>query len=296
MPETRELLQPGSLWERLRSQTSLAQETGALKPIPTEFRVVGDGGVDFQVRVAPSLEEKIRENREQRAREAAGQDADPFRPPEPDLFVGYLTPTHFGLLNKFPVLRHHLLLVTDDFEDQLAPLNPGDFEALYLALTELDGLGFYNAGRIAGASQPHKHLQLVPLPLDGTDRHLPIETLLHPEQLSDRPGHSPDLPFPHAACRLDFAADGPGGLFERFRWLTREMGLEAEGATYNLLVTREWMLLVPRTRERFEGVMINALGFAGGFLVRNEQDVALLREVGPMRVLQGVSGALEGTN
>ncbi len=117
--------------------------------------------------------------------------------------------------------------------------------------------------------------------------------MLHPEALTNDPGRSPDIPFPHAACRVDFAADGAAGLFARFLRLVQELDLEHHGATYNLLVTREWMLLVPRTRERFEGVMINALGFAGGFLVRHERDLALLRRIGPMRVLQGVSGALE---
>ena len=33
----------------------------------------------------------------------------------------------------------------------------------------LGGLAFYNCGPVSGASQPHKHVQVVPLPLDGTD-------------------------------------------------------------------------------------------------------------------------------
>ena len=40
-----------------------------------------------------------------------------------------------------------------------------DFDALARGLAAIDGLAFYNGGTVAGASQPHKHLQLVPVPL-----------------------------------------------------------------------------------------------------------------------------------
>ncbi|MFB6259645.1 MAG: hypothetical protein ABEK42_02870, partial [Thiohalorhabdaceae bacterium] len=139
-----------SLWQRIQQRTTQALETGALKPIPTECEVVPDAGVDFQVRIAPNLSEKIQEVREQQEREAAGESADPFAAPEPDLLVGNLSATHFGLLNKFPVLEHHLLLVTHAYEDQQAPLNEADFQAVHRALTEVDGLAFYNAGDTAG--------------------------------------------------------------------------------------------------------------------------------------------------
>ena len=32
------------------------------------------------------------------------------------------------------------------------------------------GLAFYNCGPVSGASQPHKHVQVVPLPLDDPER------------------------------------------------------------------------------------------------------------------------------
>lgn len=283
----------GNLWQRIRERTAHALESGTLKPIPTECEVIRDRGVDFQIRIAPSLREKIREMREQQAREAAGENVDPLSPPEPDLLVGDLTPTHYGLLNKFPVLQDHMLLVTHAYEDQQAPLTEADFDALQAALGEIDGLGFYNAGRVAGASQAHKHLQLVPLPLHPDTPGLPMEALLRPGELSAGPGTSPHLPFPHAACRVDGEAADGSRLLEQFRALRATLGLTATDTPYNLLATREWMLLVPRTRERFEGIMVNALGFAGGFLVRDRNDLENLRRTGPMRVLEGVTGAIE---
>jgi ATP adenylyltransferase len=292
MPDPREPRCPAALCDRLREQTERALTSGALKPIPTEVETVRDGGLDFQVRIAPSLEDKIREAREQQAQAAAGQPADPFASPEPDLYLGPLSATHFGLLNKFPVLANHLLLITRAFEDQQAPLNRADFGALSACLAEMDGLGFYNAGPIAGASQAHKHLQLVPPLQPGSSRPAPVETLLDPGSLPREPGQVAALPFPHAACSLSPEA-GAEELLDRYHALRGALGLTGSQAPYNFLVTRRWMLLVPRCREGFEGIMVNALGFAGGFLVRNRADFAHLAEVGPMRVLQGVAGTAE---
>ena len=286
-------LPPGSLWQRIQQRTAHALETGALKPIPTECELVPDAGVDFQVRIAPNLSEKIQEVREQQEREAAGESADPFAAPEPDLLVGNLSATHFGLLNKFPILEHHLLLVTHAYEDQQAPLNEADFQAVHRALTEVDGLAFYNAGDTAGASQGHKHLQMIPLPLSTEQSRPPVEALLRPSRLAAHADSSPDLPFPHAACRLEFASTSGTTLLARYDALREFLGLTAGERPYNLLLTRDWMMLVPRTKKWFDGVTINALGFAGGFLVRDRGDLAHLRQTGPMRVLQGVTGAIE---
>ena len=69
------------------------------------------------------------------------------------------------LLNKYNVVPHHLLIITRHFESQESALTQADFQALWTCLAEYDSLGFYNSGESAGASQPHKHLQTVPLPM-----------------------------------------------------------------------------------------------------------------------------------
>jgi ATP adenylyltransferase len=62
-----------------------------------------------------------------------------------------------------------------------------------------------------------------------------------------------------------------------------------QSAPYNLLVTRDWLLVVPRSREHAGGVSINALGYAGSLFVRDGAELARLREMGPMRALAAVS-------
>jgi ATP adenylyltransferase len=153
-----------TLLHRARAAVARARADGTLRPLTSEPFVVPDAGVPFVVRRIGAFEQKPRGTR----------DDDPFRPPWTDaLFVEERGPDHALLLNKFPVLDDHLLLVTRAWRDQEDPPDDRDFAALRAALAELDALWFYNGGRAAGASQPHRHLQLVPraslgeIPLEG---------------------------------------------------------------------------------------------------------------------------------
>jgi sulfate adenylyltransferase (ADP) / ATP adenylyltransferase len=53
------------------------------------------------------------------------------------------------------------------------------------------------------------------------------------------------------------------------------------------------MLLVPRRHEHFAGISLNAMAFAGVFLVRDRGELERLRRGGPMSALSFVSGATE---
>jgi ATP adenylyltransferase len=262
-----------------------ALASGALEPIATEETVLDDGGVRFLVRRVSTLatKERVRD-----ARAAAQRPLDPFDPPEPELTVASLSDTHVAVLNKFPVLAGHLLAVTRRFVDQEALLDADDMDALGRCLDAIDGLAFYNAGAAAGASQPHKHLQIVPLPLGTHGPALPIDALLDGAG-GDGPATLARLPFAHAFVRHDDAADR----LDAYWALLAAAGLHvADGrasAPYNLLATRRWMLLVPRSRERFGAVSVNALGFAGSLFVRDAAELEALRAAGPMAVLASVA-------
>jgi ATP adenylyltransferase len=225
------------------------------------------------------------------ARKGEARDAavvvDPLSDYDPDLFVADLGPSHYALLNKFPVLPGHALLVTRRFESQERLLTVEDFAALVTCLREIDGLGFYNGGAAAGASQSRKHLQLVPLPLvpESADEK-PMERVVGGQQLAFRHAFAciasqPTAPELHAVYRdlLDrcgiTAVTGPEGEFQ--------------SAPYNLLVRRSWMLVVPRSLACFESITVNALGFAGSLFVRSKQDLERVRAVGPMHVLRAVA-------
>lgn len=292
----------GSLWPAILRQTQQALENGSLRPIRTRQEFVEDAGVRFLVRVVSSLAVKDRSRAQQRAGTRASPALSPFLPPESDLLVAEISDTHRAVLNKFNVIDHHLLIVTREFEDQDVLLTRADFEALWACMMEYSAMGFYNGGVAAGASQPHKHLQMIPLPLTADGPAIPVEPLLRNARTGDGPGIVPGLPFRHAFIGLgpDLpSAPGPAShtllghyhaLLERSGPDTRNgPGPPRHASPYNLLVTRDWMLLVPRSRECFAGVSVNALGFAGSLFVRNADQMQRIQAEGPMRVLQHVA-------
>jgi len=292
------LPQTGALTNSLDERIRIALACGALRPIETEQTVVEDAGVRFLVRLVSSLRRKEADKRRRAAVEERGSPENPFLPPEPELTVAEVSGTHLAVLNKFNVLDRHLLIVTRRFEHQETLLGVDDFRALFACMAQYDGLGFYNGGGLAGASQPHKHLQLVPLPLAQDGPRVPMEPLLTgPGPLCQA------LPFPHSFRRLgDSVRERPAQAAAQAQFLYVEMladlgirmaardGGSYQSGPYNLLVAPDWMLAVPRCGDLFQGISINALGFAGSLFVKNRDQLALIRREGPMRILQAVAG------
>ncbi len=286
VPRQSIVLEAGTLWEAVLRRSEHALRCGALERIPTEQLVIEDGGVRFLVRRVARLEAKRAARAEQ-----TRLGASPFLPCDADLFVADVSETHLCVLNKFNVFDQHLLIVTRVFEEQESPLALRDFEALWACLAEFDSLGFYNSGVVAGASQPHRHLQLVPLPLGGGEERLPIDTLLRAPGRGAECWRAAGLPFQHgvvelAACSGRAPLEAAQALFDAYRRLLGQLGEAApRPRPYNLLVTRDRMLLVPRSREHFGSISINALGFAGSLLVRDAAELEAVRRAGPLAVL-----------
>ena len=277
-----------------------AREAGVLEPIATQVLEIAEGGLRFAVHQRPE------EHQRRIASDPAAPRTNPFLDPPAPLVVGAVSDTHLCLLNRYPVLANHLLFVTRVFAPQEAWLDPDDWAALAVGLAGIDGLGFYNAGPVAGASQPHKHLQLVPLPLGAGPEPVPIAPWL----AAAAPGHEPQVlpgpPFGHAFVRIDpgvlalpaaEAGRALAALADRalavlgVRPLPGPDGTPRQSAPYNLLVTRSWLLAVPRVCAEAHGVSVNALGFAGSFVVSGAAGLERLRAVGPLAVLRAVAGA-----
>lgn len=289
------MLVPGSLAGLVTQRTRSATDAGALQRIETGEAIVEDRGVRFVVRTASSLRRKSVAAKPQAAGETP---RNPFLPPEPVLTVADVSAGHLAVLNKFNVFDGHLLVVTRAFEDQRTLLGPADFAAWCACLAEYPGLGFYNGGPEAGASQSHRHLQIVPLPLSMVEPGVPIAALFGGEGPA-----CPAIPFAHGFARLrpalpgELAAAG-SEVHALYRRLVADAGIGAirrdgrewQSAPYNLLLTGDWMLVVPRRCESWQGISINGLGFAGSLFVRDPGEVELIRRHGPMSVLQAVSG------
>jgi ATP adenylyltransferase len=280
----------GGLWAHATARTASAISSGKLHRIPTRTEIIEQCGIEFVVRLVDNLERK------RIARLMQPTETNPFLPYDSDLFVADVSDTHVCLLNRFNVVEHHLLIVTREFASQDSPLNAADFEAMWLCLAQFDSLVFYNSGTIAGASQPHKHLQQVSVPIGPGAERTPMDPAIAHAEIADRVGTVPALPFRHTLSRTsDLAAAKPGAAARRTLGLYREMLEELDchppTRSYNLLATREWMLVVPRSAEKYRSISVNSLGFAGSLLVRNEEELALVRETGPLEILRAVAVA-----
>lgn len=140
------------------------------------------------------------------------------------------------------------------------------------------GLAFFNCGDASGHSQPHKHVQIVPLPLGPHSAHdVPIQHLIIDAAAAQSSYANmfsvTRLPFRNF-CRM-LPPDGAVTPQQLAVWQSelRSLALEASpAASYNLLLTRLWMMAVPRSHECGLGLAVNALGFAGTILVRSAAD------------------------
>lgn len=114
-------------------------------------------------------------------------------------------------------------------------------------------------------------------------------------------GMVPSLPFSHAYAPMDPSwidprREGASSLLACYHSLLQAAGLSVGAIAgspvptvpYNLLVTRQWLLLIPRSNEYFDGISINPLGFAGVLLVKDTAQLAILQKHGPMTALQRV--------
>ncbi len=273
-----------------RTRSALA--AGDLKPIVTEQTELLDDGLRFVVRSVSTLAGK--------SAPIPGGPRDPnfnpFLSPDPALTLGPLGDRHAAILNKFPVSTRHIVIATNQFREQLEPLDRSDFAALARVLVEAGGLGFYNGGAQGGASQRHKHLQWIPaasgnaslvewlpgLPHDAA----PLDTARHAQ-----PG------FEHCFVRVDCRIGMPfetaaESLHAGFRRAlgALDLGVDDDGLLppSNLLVADGWLMLVPRSREHFEAISVNALAFGGTFFVREAEKLEALRSVGPLAALAAV--------
>jgi ATP adenylyltransferase len=282
------LLEPNNFYQKVQKQINYAQETGALQSISTDYEIIKSGGIDFIVRIVTNL---VRKEKAQK-KTAKDKKFNPFLPYEKDLFVSDISETHLCLLNKYNVVEDHLLIVTREFESQKKWLNLNDFIAVGTVLEQFDGLAFYNAGKVAGASVKHKHLQVVPRELAHQISTIPLEAVMNQQTETIEA-----LPFKHAYTRLNASEKDLAQIsFNSYEKLVNKLKLKeisgpkkSSKTPYNLLMTKEWMLIIPRSCSSYQGIGINSLAFAGAMLVRNQELFNLVKEVGPLNILQEVT-------
>lgn len=274
------------------SRSADAISTGALLPVEAEEFHLESDGLAFVVRHVKALQEK-------QALPGGPRDPhfNPFLPPDPALTVGPVGSDHVAILNKYPVSRRHLVLARKAFAEQLTPLEYEDFHALAQLLSSSGGLGFYNGGALAGASQRHKHVQWLPAEPGNASLRM-FRPVLDPDVREHTVFIHLQLPMRHCFVRV-LAGKGVDeavsahSLLRGYRRALETMQLAAgpDGLLppSNLLIEDGWMLLVPRSKEHFADVSVNALSFGGVLYVRAPEQVEALRKAGPLAVLASVA-------
>ena len=280
-----------TLSTRIARAEAHALATGALLPVLMDTRIIPDSGMTFEATWLSSLAMKDLAAKLPRAGDRST--TNPFLPFEQDLFVADLSETHVAILNKFQSLPGHLVIITRAFVEQSAPLERADVAACADLLAQDAGLVFFNSGPDAGASQSHRHLQFLP------GFRAPVEGLIQRPETPWTAGRAEALPFAHRLYGI------PEGVFDDAEQATDRLLdciLDAyavlpvgEGPLlpgYNLLITRQWLMFVPRRVETVAGVSLAALGFAGVIGLRSVDQFADVEAFGPRARMVAAAGSV----
>ncbi|KAG6157325.1 hypothetical protein E4U11_005295 [Claviceps purpurea] len=215
---------PAHLRELVQARFAKALAVGDLHYYATQATLLRVGQAHFQLRFSPALAKKSAGKSQPSSSSPPSHSqsiVDPFAHPSPSLFLSDIGDAHYIVLNKFAVVSGHFILATRAFRPQNHVLEEADLEAtmaciktygqhqgqLKEAVHEHDGLfAFFNSGEHSGASQPHRHLQF--LPVDQMREGLESEYSSWRVLASQGPEAEKQLPFRvfSEEIRLDMAA------------------------------------------------------------------------------------------
>ncbi|KAI0180069.1 HIT-like protein [Hypoxylon sp. FL1284] len=291
---------PPSLPSLVKAAFDKARADGDVSYYPTQVAVLTPRSIPFQLRFSPTLANKPKAPK---PKEPNAKPFNPFETPPPAMLIADLQPSHRLVLNKFAIVPEHFILVTRDWKPQTHVLERGDLAATFACIQAYHAAGqelfaFFNSGPHSGASQPHRHLQLLPVERmkDGLEE---AENGSQWAVLAEKLEESkPELPFRifTTSMRSDMSIEERHDAYlELYRRAVKlvlpdeEVSDEGEAkVSYNLAMTSSTMALCPRTSEgttiRNKAgedvgmVSLNGTVLAGTALVKNEAEWDALRQ------------------
>ncbi|CCE63479.1 hypothetical protein TPHA_0E03900 [Tetrapisispora phaffii CBS 4417] len=286
--------------QSVKEKYEAAVKSGSLVFTETTQEKVKDSksGIEYLVSYAPSLKGKP-------TKEGNGA-SDPFENPEAELLISEDVngDDQFKLLlNKYPIVENHTILATKTFQKQNLALSPKELFTSYKYLSKLDDstndevkyMMFYNCGDLSGSSVDHKHLQFIPLPKNFNtiqDNLVSGKTHFLPT-VREEPLQHEKTSFAHFAIPLpdnsddvdeDLLAMAYFSLLQRaltfFQdWLNERP--EFTGKTsYNVMMTKKWLSVVPRSSpvSKTLGLNLNATAYVGLLLIKDEETLNKVKE------------------
>lgn len=218
--------------------------------------------------------------------------------------IAQLPPSHALVLNKFAIVPEHFILVTKTAKPQTHVLEQDDVAAAHACIRAYRQQGqdlfvFFNSGEHSGASQPHRHLQLLPVEnmraglevVDGRPQWSILAEATQKDQLEK-------LPFTILSESIS-AESSPSQLHEKYVTLYKRAarlvlpGQDAAGEgeakfSYNMAMTSTVIALCPRVSEGapikvedgidFGHVALNGTLLAGTALVKTQEQFDIMRE------------------
>ncbi len=270
-------------WRKALEESTIATQKGALIPLSTHLiKLTNLKQIDFEFRELLTTLPKYQYRNEDQS--------NPFKPWDKRLEISRINQTHVLILNKYPVQIGHMLLISNEFKKQSDWLTIADFEALREVEKDTSGLWFFNSSPLAGASQPHRHIQL--LRRDPYQAICPRESWYkeHLNKLNDS-----NDPLSNSSAVLERIyyeeQSSANELYDHYLELASKLLIgspinnKAPTLPYNLLISNKWIALIRRSREEIHGFNLNALGFAGYILITKNSNMKWLIANGPEKLL-----------
>ena len=266
-------------WEKALAQTRLSIDKNSLHPLKTEV-ITKDlyDNDDFIIRKLDISKYK---------KKIYGPRQNPFNPWEKILEIEKIGKNHQLILNKYPVQKGHILLITNSWKPQNGWLDINDWIAIQKVNNDTSGLWFFNSSPIAGASQPHRHIQL--LRRSNGEVSCPREKWFIELELNNDYGSK--LKKNIVVSKFNFL-DNSSNIYNLYLDLTKKIGLGdpindyKPKYPYNILITNSWIAVIRRKYDHIHGFSVNGLGFAGYILVTEKSNKKYLKKYGPEKLLE----------
>tara|TARA_Y100001933_G_scaffold166770_1_gene165005 strand:+ start:41 stop:871 length:831 start_codon:yes stop_codon:yes gene_type:complete len=267
-------------WEKALQKTKISIENNSLFPLKTtDITKSLYKGNDFVIRELDITKFK--------KSTLIGPKINPFKPWDNILEIDSIGNDHQLILNKYPVQLGHILLISNEWKEQNGWIDLKDWESVKTVNKDTSGLWFFNSGPLAGASQPHRHIQL--LRRDPSEISCPREKWLL--KLSNI-NHKSSKFNENIIIKKFSKSLNDENIHEIYKSLMNKLGLgnpkidKKPRYPYNLIFTNNWIVLIKRKTDNLYGISINALGFAGYILVTKKSNFTYLKKYGPEKLLE----------
>ncbi len=156
----------------------------------------------------------------------------------------------------------------------------------------------FNGGPKAGSSVAHKHLQVFPRPewrtiadeiVDGKSRGNVLNQGRSWHRLADHGTYVAILPFQNRLVKLPQQVR-TGYLFSTYQRMCKDLAICA-GDAHNLLLVKEWMMVMPRSTGLIQGEIADAPlqsganGMIGMLWLKSYEQLENWKRYGPMEAL-----------